>query len=79
MVLCSVSEEEEPGGRARTSQTSHGVHSWIWSGFPLSESAGRAGSHDLPCMHLPDQDGTAELLPQPSESQAAPCSNSSSA
>lgn len=59
MVLCSVSEEEEPGGRARTSQMSHGLHSWTSSGFLLSESAGKAGSHDLRCMHLPDQDAAA--------------------
>lgn len=69
MVLCSVSEEEEPGGRARTSQTSHGLHSWTSSGFLLSESAGKAGSHDLCCMHLPDQDGAAELLLLPPEHQ----------
>lgn len=59
MALCFVREEEEPGGRARTSQTSHGLHSWTLSGFLLSESAGNAGSHDLRCMHLPDRDGAA--------------------
>lgn len=73
MVLCSVSEEKESGGRARTSQTSHGLHSWTSSGFLLSESSGKAGSHDRRCMHLPDQDGAAELLLLPWESQAASC------
>lgn len=67
MVLCSVSEEEEPGGRARTSQTSHGLHSWTSSGFLLSESAGKAGSHDLGGMYLADHDGAAELLLLPAE------------